>query len=205
MCRLESRSWKVRLGPQSYSICVINADFALRRCQCQVDLSSPERIFFLHLHSSLKTQLLIWSALKTMAVHSTASSELQVELLPRLSRNHSRCCEKGLSAPGVRFSNFETSYLVFSNTRTTKRLGRWSFWYDKWFCSLKNLCRVLPSLRSNDKVGFGSSGGVRDLCRILACAEEWLQTDSVVVLCFSDWFFFPSEVRTKDFWSTFYV
>ena len=36
-------------------------------------------------------------------VNSTASSELQVELLPRLSRNLSHCCEKGLSAPGVGF------------------------------------------------------------------------------------------------------
>ena len=36
-----------------------------------------------------------------MVVQSTASSELQVELLPRLSRNLSHCCEKGLSAPGV--------------------------------------------------------------------------------------------------------
>ena len=53
-----------------------------------------------------------------------ASSELQVELLPRLSRNLSRCCEKGLSAPGVGFLNFETNYLVFSNTSTTKRLHR---------------------------------------------------------------------------------
>ena len=44
-------------------------------------------------------------------VNSTASSELQVELLPRLSRNLSHCCEKGLSAPGVGFSNFETNYL----------------------------------------------------------------------------------------------
>ena len=49
-------------------------------------------------------------------VNSTASSELQVELLPRLSRNLLHCCEKELSAPGVRFSNFdsfefETNYL----------------------------------------------------------------------------------------------
>ena len=57
-------------------------------------------------------------------VNSTASSELQVELLPRLSRNLSHCCEKGLPAPGVGFSNFETNYLVFSNTGTTKRLHR---------------------------------------------------------------------------------
>ena len=57
-------------------------------------------------------------------VNSTASSELQVELLPRLSRNLSHCCEKELSAPGVGFSNFETNYLVFSNTNTTKRLRR---------------------------------------------------------------------------------
>ena len=41
-------------------------------------------------------------------VNSTASSELQVELLPRLSRNLSHCCEKGPSAPGIGFSNFET-------------------------------------------------------------------------------------------------
>ena len=27
----------------------------------------------------------------------------------------------------------------------------------------------------------------------------------LLVLCFSDWFFFPGEVRTKDLWSTFYV
>ena len=47
-----------------------------------------------------------------MAVHSTASSELQMELLPRLSRNIPRCCEKGLSATGVGFSNFETNLLV---------------------------------------------------------------------------------------------
>ena len=33
-------------------------------------------------------------------------------------------CEKGLSAPGVGFSNFVTNYLVFSNTSTTKRLHR---------------------------------------------------------------------------------
>ena len=51
--------------------------------------------FFLHLLSSLKAQLLIWSALKTMAVNSKASSELQVELLPRLSRNLSCCCAVG--------------------------------------------------------------------------------------------------------------
>ena len=48
---------------------------------------------------------------------------------PLLSRNLSRCCEKGLSAPGVGFSNFKTNYLifnylVFSNTSTTKRLRR---------------------------------------------------------------------------------
>ena len=62
-----------------------------------------------------------------MAVHCTASSELQVGLLPRLSRNLSRCCEKeGLSAPSVGFSNFEFNYLVFSSTSTTKRLHRWS-------------------------------------------------------------------------------
>ena len=28
---------------------------------------------------------------------------------------------------------------------------------------------------------------------------------SLLVLCFSDWFFFPSEVHMKDLWSTFYV
>ena len=27
----------------------------------------------------------------------------------------------------------------------------------------------------------------------------------LLVLCFSDWFFFPSEELTKDLWSTFYV
>ena len=69
--------------------------------------------------------------------------------------------------------------VVFSNTSTTKRLRRWSFWYDKWFCSFKNLSRVLPSFRSNGKVGFDGGGGARDLCRVPACAEEWLQTDSV--------------------------
>ena len=95
-------------------------------------------------------------------VNSTASSELQVELLPRLSRNLSHCCEKGLSAPGIGFSNFETNSLVFSNTSKTKRLRRWSFWYDKWFCSFKNLSRVLPSFRSNGKVGFNCGGGARD-------------------------------------------
>ena len=61
-----------------------------------------------------------------MAVQLTASSELQVELLPRLSRNLPRCCETEelLSAPGVGFSNFQTNYLVFSNASTTKRLRR---------------------------------------------------------------------------------
>ena len=57
-------------------------------------------------------------------VNSTASSELQVELVQRLSRNLSHCCKKGISVPGAGFSNFETNYLVFSNTSTTKRL-RW--------------------------------------------------------------------------------
>ena len=76
-------------------------------------------------------------------VNFTASSELQVELLPRLSRNLSHCCEKGLSAPGVGFSNFETNYLVVSNTSPTKRLRTWSFWYDKWFCSFKGEVRAI--------------------------------------------------------------
>ena len=31
---------------------------------------------------------------------------------------------KGLLAPGIEFSNFETNYLVFSNTSPTKRLRR---------------------------------------------------------------------------------
>ena len=115
-----------------------------------------------------------------MAVNSTASSELQVELLPRLSRNLSHCCEKGLSAPGVGFSNFETNYLFFSSISRTKRLRMWSFWYDKWFCSFKNLSRVLPNLQSNAKVSFDGGGGARDQCRIPACAEEWLHTDSAV-------------------------
>ena len=115
-----------------------------------------------------------------MAINSTASSELQVELLPRLSRNLSHCCEKGLSAPGVGFSNFETNYLFFSSISRTKRLSMWSFWYDKWFCSFKNLSRVLPNLRSNAKVSFDGGGGARDQCGIPACAEEWLQTDSAV-------------------------
>ena len=115
-----------------------------------------------------------------MAVNSTASSELQVELLPRLSRNLSHCCEKGLSAPGVGFSNFETNYLFFSSISRTKRLRMGSFWYDKWFCSFKNLSRVLPNLRSNAKVSFDGGGGARDQCGIPACAEEWLQTDSAV-------------------------
>ena len=67
----------------------------------------------------------------------TCSSEKQVELVPRLSRNRPRCCEKEvLSAPGVGFSNF-TNHLVFSSTCTTKRLRRWSFWHEKWFCSLR--------------------------------------------------------------------
>ena len=56
----------------------------------------------------------------------------------------------------------------------------WSFWYDKWFCSFKNLSRVLPNLRSNAKVSFDGGGGARDQCGIPACAEEWLQTDSAV-------------------------
>ena len=99
-------------------------------------------------------------------VNSTASSELQVELLPRLSRNLSHCCEKGLSAPGVGFSNFETNYLFFSSISRTKRLRMWSFWYDKWFCSFKNLSRVLPNLRSNAKVNFDGGGGARDQCGI---------------------------------------
>ena len=165
--------------------------------------------FLLHLHSSLKTQLslLIWSALKTMAVNSTASSKLQVEFLPRLSRNLSRCCEKGLSAPGVGFSNFETNYLVFSNTSTTKRLREWNFWYDKWFCSCKNLSRVLPSLQSNGKVSsvrrrWGSTALVQDTSVYGGMVANRF---GLLVLCFSDWFFFPSAVRTKDLWSTFYV
>ena len=95
-------------------------------------------------------------------VNSTANSELQVELLPRLSRNLSHCCEKGLSAPGVGFSNFETNYLFFSSISRTKRLRMWSFWYNKWFCSFKNLSRVLPNLRSNAKVSFDGGGGARD-------------------------------------------
>ena len=64
-------------------------------------------------------------------VNSTASSELQVELLPRLSRNLSHCCEIGLSAPGVGFSNFDTNYLFLSSISRTKRLRMLSFWYDK--------------------------------------------------------------------------
>ena len=115
-----------------------------------------------------------------MAVNSTASSELQVELLPRLSRNLSHCCEKGLSAPGVGFSNFDTNYLFFSSISRTKRLRMWSFWYDKWFCSFKNLSRVLPNLRLNAKVSFDGGGGARDQCGIPAFAEGWLQTNSAV-------------------------
>ena len=56
-------------------------------------------------------------------VNSTASSELQVELLPRLSRNLLHCCEKGLSAPGVGFSNFETNYLFFSSISRNQALA----------------------------------------------------------------------------------
>ena len=44
-----------------------------------------------------------------------------MELLPRLSRNLLHCCEKVISTPGIGFSNFDTDYLVFSNTSTTKR------------------------------------------------------------------------------------
>ena len=86
--------------------------------------------------------------------------------------------EEGLSAPGVGFSNFETNYLFFNSISRTKRLRMWSFWYDKWFCSFKNLSRVLLNLRSNAKVSFDGGGGARDQCGIPACAEEWLQTDS---------------------------
>ena len=115
-----------------------------------------------------------------MAVNSTASSELQVELLPRLSRNLSLCCEKWLSAPGVGFSNFETNYLFFSSISRTKCLRMWSCWCDKWFCSFKNLSRVLPNLRSNAKVSFDGGGGATDQCGPPACAEKWLQTDSAI-------------------------
>ena len=38
------------------------------------------------------------------------------------SLNLLHCCEKGLSAPGVGFSNFETNYLFFSIISRTKRL-----------------------------------------------------------------------------------
>ena len=53
---------------------VIDAEF--RRCQC-VDLSSIEPFLAFAPVSSQKTLLLISSVLKTMAIHSTASSELQ--------------------------------------------------------------------------------------------------------------------------------
>ena len=53
--------------------------------------------------------IMIPSDLTTMAVHSTPSSELQVELTPRLSGNLPRCCEEEwLSAAGVGSSNIET-------------------------------------------------------------------------------------------------
>ena len=133
-------------------------------------------------------------------VNSTASSELQVELLPRLSRNLSHCCEKGLSAPGVGFSNFETNYLFFSSISRTKRLRMWSFWYDKWFCSFKNLFRVLPNLRSNAKVSFDGGGGARDQCGIPSvCGGIVANRFGLLVLCFSDSFFVASEVNTEGF------
>ena len=94
-------------------------------------------------------------------VNSTASSELQVELLSRLSRNLSRCCEKGLSAPGVGFSNFETNYLVFSNTSKTKRLNC----VGEVLGTISDSVRLGTSLvycRAFGKVGFDGGGGARD-------------------------------------------
>ena len=82
---------------------VIDAEFALSRCQC-VDLLSIEPFLAFAPISSQKDKLLISSAWKAMAVHSKAklSSELQVELLLRLSRNLPHCCKKELlSAHGV--------------------------------------------------------------------------------------------------------
>ena len=68
-----------------------------------------------------------------MAVHSIASSGLQVGLLPRLSKNLSRSCEKeGLSAPGVGFLNFETNY-PFSAAPT-----RPSAWVGEIFGTIKD-------------------------------------------------------------------
>ena len=75
--------------------------------------------------------------------------------------------------------------LFLSNTSKTKRLCRWSFRYGKWFCSFKNLPRVLPSLRSNGKVSFDGGGRAQDKCKILACPEKWFQTDSVYQCCAS--------------------
>ena len=88
-----------------------------------------------------------------MAASSTASSELHVELLPRLSRNLSRCFEKGLSAPRVGFSNVETNYLVFSNTctSTTKRFRRWSFWYYSKRGSASYIVREVLSVRERER------------------------------------------------------
>ena len=179
---------------------VIDTEFALRRCQCA---RFVDRTFFCICNVAID----FWFSLKTMVVHSTASSELHVELLPRLSKNLPRCCEKELlSAPGVGFSNFETNNLVFSITSTTKCLRRWGFWYNKWFCSFKNLSRVLPSLRSNGKSQlrrrWWSTGLVQDTS---VCGGMVANRFGLLVLRFSDWFFFSREVNTKDLWSTFYV
>ena len=102
---------------------VIDAEFALRRCQC-VDLSSTERIFFAFAlfakNASIDLKCIENHGVKLHSQQQAAT----VELLPGLSKNLLRCCEKGLSASGVGFSNFETNYLDFSSTSTAKRLRR---------------------------------------------------------------------------------
>ena len=138
---------------------VIDAEFALRRCQC-VHLSSIERVFFCFCTNFCVKNVAIDS--KCIENHGGTLHSCKWSSFQDCQGIFLVVARKDSPRPGVGFSNFETNYLVFSSTSTTKRLRRWSFWYEKWFCLLKNLSRVLPSLRSNGKVRFDGDSGARD-------------------------------------------
>ena len=131
-------------------------------------------------------------------VNSTASSELQVELLPRLSRNLLHCCEKALSAPGVGFSNFETNYLVFSNTSTTKHC------VGEVFGTINDSVRLRTSLMYCRAFGRTAKSASTAVAELGTCAGyqhvrrngcKPIRFTSAVLLRLV---FFPSEVNTKD-------
>ena len=74
------------------------------------------------------------------------------------------CCEKGLSAPGVGISTLTSCNQASAATARPNACEGEVLGCISDFCSVENLSRVLPNLRSNGKVSFdGRAGGGQDM------------------------------------------